>query len=451
MLIKNANILTFDQEKRIINNGGITIDEKGYISQIFFNEEEVNKFISEGFSGDIIDAENQFVIPGNICAHTHFYGAYSRGMYIPGDAPNAFPQILEKLWWRLDKSLDKEANYFSAMVCLIDAIKHGTTTLFDHHASPNAIEGSLDVIEKAVRESGVRASLCYEVTDRDGKEKSQAGIEENLRFLEKVSRNPDSMITGSFGLHASLTLDDDTFEEAQKRCPDGVGFHIHAAEHPVDEYDSKKRSGMRVIERLDHFGILGPKTIVAHGVHIDSVEIFLLADSKAWLSHQPRSNMNNAVGLGNIESMLHAGVQVCLGNDGFSNAMWQEWKTTYLAHKLFNCDPRRMPADVIYKMAVENNRDLVRTLFNGLHVGEISVGASADLIFVDYNPFTEVTSENFPWHIVFGFRDSMVTWTIVNGKVLMKNRQLLGIDEKNITAEAYKVSKRVWNSYHRSF
>jgi len=451
MLIKNANILTFDQEKRIINNGGITIDEKGYISQIFFNEEEVNKFISEGFSGDIIDAENQFVIPGNICAHTHFYGAYSRGMYIPGDAPNAFPQILEKLWWRLDKSLDKEANFFSAMVCLIDAIKHGTTTLFDHHASPNAIEGSLDVIEKAVRESGVRASLCYEVTDRDGKEKSQAGIEENLRFLEKVSRNPDSMITGSFGLHASLTLDDDTFEEAQKRCPDGVGFHIHAAEHPVDEYDSQKRSGMRVIERLDHFGILGPKTIVAHGVHIDSVEIFLLADSKAWLSHQPRSNMNNAVGLGNIESMLHAGVQVCLGNDGFSNAMWQEWKTTYLAHKLFNCDPRRMPADVIYKMAVENNRDLVRTLFNGLHVGEISVGASADLIFVDYNPFTEVTSENFPWHIVFGFRDSMVTWTIVNGKVLMKNRQLLGIDEKNITAEAYKVSKRVWNSYHRSF
>jgi cytosine/adenosine deaminase-related metal-dependent hydrolase len=161
--------------------------------------------------------------------------------------------------------------------------------------------------------------------------------------------------------------------------------------------------------------------------------------------------MNNAVGLGNIESMLHAGVQVCLGNDGFSNAMWQEWKTTYLAHKLFNCDPRRMPADVIYKMAVENNRDLVRTLFNGLHVGEISVGASADLIFVDYNPFTEVTNENFPWHIVFGFRDSMVTWTIVNGKVLMKNRQLLGIDEKNITAEAYKVSKRVWNSYHRSF
>jgi putative selenium metabolism protein SsnA len=451
MLIKNANILTFDPEKRIINNGGITIDEKGYISQIFFNEKEINKFISEGYSGDIIDAENQFVIPGNICAHTHFYGAYSRGMYIPGDAPNAFPQILEKLWWRLDKSLDKEANYFSAMVCLIDAIKHGTTTLFDHHASPNAIEGSLDVIEKAVRESGVRASLCYEVTDRDGKEKSQVGIEENLRFLEKTSRNLDSMITGSFGLHASLTLDDDTLEEARKRCPDGTGFHIHAAEHQVDEYDSQKRSGMRVIERLDHFGILGPKTIIAHGVHIDSVEVFLLADSKTWLSHQPRSNMNNAVGLGNIESMLHAGVQVCLGNDGFSNAMWQEWKTTYLAHKLFNCDPRRMPADVIYKMAVENNRDLVRTLFNGLHVGEISVGASADLIFVDYNPFTEVTSENFPWHIVFGFRDSMVTWTIVNGKVLMKNRQLLGIDEKNITAEAYKVSKRVWNSYHRSF
>jgi len=451
MLIKNANILTFDQDKRIIHNGGIYIDEKGIITEIFNSQNEIDEYCNENLDIKLIDAHGQYILPSNICAHTHFYGAFSRGMYVPGEAPNDFPEILEKLWWRLDKSLDEEANYFSAMVCLIDAIKHGTTTLIDHHASPNSILGSLDIIEKAVRKAGLRASLCYEVTDRDGKEKSALGIEENVRFINRAKSYSDSFISANFGLHASLTLDDETLLAARKKCPENIGFHIHAAEHVIDEYDSIKKSGMRVIQRLNHFGILGPKTIVAHGVHIDASEIFLLAETKTWLTHQPRSNMNNAVGLPDIESMINAGISVCLGNDGFSNSMWQEWKSGYLAYKLINRDPRRMPADLIYKIAIENNRDLVSRLFNGLSVGEISKGTAADLIFVDYDPFTEITSENFPWHIVFGFRESMITWTIVNGNVLMKDRELIGIDEKSISQEAMKVSRKVWDKYHKLF
>ena len=448
MFIKNAKIITFDNQDRILEDGGVLINDNGNIIKIG----PTNELEKTPSPGEIIDAKGQILMPGNICAHTHFYGAYSRGMYIPGDAPNAFPEILEKLWWKLDKSLGEEATYYSSLVCLIDAIKQGTSTLFDHHASPNCINNSLDTISNAVLESGIRASLCYEVTDRDGLEKAEEGINENLRFIEKISKDDNNrMLSASFGLHASLTLSENTLKKARKKCPDEIGFHIHAAEHIVDEYDSIKNSGMRVVERLDKYDVIGPKSIIAHGVHIDVNEVNLIAKSGSWLTHQPRSNMNNAVGLPNVESMLNAGVKFCLGNDGFSNSMWAEWKAAYLAHKLYNADPRRMPANVIQEMAIVNNRLLVESLFDGLKIGKISEGCAADLILIDYQPFTELNKDNLPWHIVFGFRDGMVTTTIVNGRVIMRNRKLTLLDEKSIIKEAMKVSTSVWERYHNSF
>ena len=448
MFIKNAKIITFDNQDRILEDGGVLINDNGNIIKIG----PTNELEKTPSPGEIIDAKGQILMPGNICAHTHFYGAYSRGMYIPGDAPNAFPEILEKLWWKLDKSLDEEATYYSSLVCLIDAIKQGTSTLFDHHASPNYINNSLDTIANAVLESGIRSSLCYEVTDRDGLDKAEEGINENLRFIEKISKDDNNrMLSASFGLHASLTLSENTLKKARKKCPDEIGFHIHAAEHIMDEYDSIKNSGMRVVERLDKYDVIGPKSIIAHGVHIDVNEVNLISKSGAWLTHQPRSNMNNAVGLPNVESMLNAGVKFCLGNDGFSNSMWAEWKAAYLAHKLYNADPRRMPANIIKEMAIVNNRSLAESLFNGLKIGKISEGCAADLILVDYQPFTELNKDNLPWHIVFGFRDGMVTTTIVNGRVIMRNRKLTILDEKSIIQEAMKVSTYVWERYHNSF
>ncbi len=219
----------------------------------------------------------------------------------------------------------------------------------------------------------------------------------------------------------------------------------------MDEYDSLSKSGKRVIERINDFGILGPSTLVAHGVHVDAREIFLLAESGTWVSHQPRSNMNNAVGLPEVESMLHAGLNVCLGNDGFSNTMWQEWKAAYLGHKLLHRDPRRMQADTIYQMAVVNNRKLVNQIFSGLDTGRISPGAKADLIFVDYQPFTDLNKDNLPWHIIFGFNESMVTSTMVNGRFLMQDRKLLSLDERTIAKEAGKISNLVWEKYHQMF
>src|SRR5215510_63789 len=395
MLITNARLITWGAPGRILENHALYI-EGARIGDLGPSSDLREKYPHAAE----LDARGQYVAPGNICAHTHFYGAFARGMAIPGDPPKVFPEILERLWWRLDKALTLDDVRYSALVCLIDAIKHGTTTLIDHHASPNAIEGSLDVIADAVEQSGLRACLCYEVTDRDGAEKAKAGIEENLRFIKSAIRNPRPAISATFGLHASLTLSDATLEAC--RSVHDRGFHIHAAESEADQYDSLEKSGSRVIERLHNFGILGPRSIVAHAVHIDSRDSELLRETGSWVTHQPRSNMNNAVGAADVEALMRLGVKIGLGNDGFSNAMWDEWKAAYLYHKAAHKDPRRMSGATIAQMAMTNNAALANVFFPQASLGLLAPGAFADIIFVDYHPTTPMTVENLPWHILFG-------------------------------------------------
>jgi cytosine/adenosine deaminase-related metal-dependent hydrolase len=255
----------------------------------------------------------------------------------------------------------------------------------------------------------------------------------------------------SFGLHASLTLTDDTLDACRAAVPNGAGFHVHVAEHPSDEYDSLEKSGMRVIDRLQKHKLLGPDTIVVHAVHIDGREMQILSETDTWVTHQPRSNMNNAVGIASVESMLRMGIPVCLGNDGFSNAMWEEWKTAYLVHKLWHNDPRRMSGMDVIEMAVYNNAKLASRILGGAPVGALTPGARADVIFVDYHPFTDLTAGNLPWHILFGFRDSMVTTTMVAGKLLMHDRKLLVLDEADIAYRAKIQANAVWQRYMTQF
>ena len=443
MLITNGKLITWGEENEILDGQAILIKE-GLISEIGSQSDLVEKHPSV----EQVDAKGQYVMPGNICAHTHYYGAYARGMAIPGPAPKDFPEILEKLWWPLDKALDEESVRSSAEVHLVDAIKHGTTTLIDHHASPNFIDGSLDVIAEAVDRSGLRSVLCYEVSDRDGTAKAEAGISENTRFIQRcIEENvAGGRVKGTFGLHASLTLEDDTLEACKASVSEDVGFHIHVAEHQVDQDDSLKRGGLRVVERLEKFGILGPNTIVAHGVHLEESEMETLAGTNTWLSHQPRSNMNNGVGVAQIELMLEKGIKVCLGNDGFTQDMWSEWKTAYLLHKAWHQDPRRMNGMDVVQMGVTNNAALAKHFYQ-TPFGEISKGAAGDLIFVDYHPNTTMTSGNVPWHILFGFNESMVTSTIVAGKMLMQDRKLLTLDEEEIAAKARERAPAVWARY----
>ncbi len=444
MLITNATLITWEEPNRILPGYALYIMD-GRISDIGPEGELTNRFPE----ADRLDAHGQYVMPGNICAHTHFYGTFARGMAIPDPAPKDFLEILEKLWWSLDKSLTDEDVRYSTLVCLMEAIKHGTTTLIDHHASPNAIPGSLDVIADAVDQTGLRAVLCYEVTDRDGSVRAKAGISENIRFIERTRREvlAAGRIAATFGLHASLTLSDDTLDACRQVTPADVGFHIHVAESEADEYDSLAKTGLRVVDRLHRHGILGPHTIAAHTVHVDAREASLLAETGTWVTHQPRSNMNNSVGVAQVESLMRLGIRVGLGNDGFSNAMWEEWKAAYLAHKLWHRDPRRMSAMDVARMGVYNNTALAHQFFPKSPPGRLVPGAAADLIFVDYQSPTPVTPENLPWHIVFGFHESMVTTTIVNGKVLMRDRQLLYLDERSIAAHARELAASVWKRY----
>lgn len=441
LLITNATVVTWETPNRVIEGGAVLLD-----GDTIREVGETNALAARHPAAERLDARGQLVMPGGVCAHTHFYGAYSRGMGIPGPAPRNFPEILERLWWPLDKALDRDAVRFSALVCLVDAIKHGTTTLIDHHASPNFIDGSLDVIADAVTEAGLRAVLCYEVTDRDGPDKAQAGIAENVRFLRAARSRP--LVAATFGLHASLTLTDETLRACVEAASGlDTGFHIHVAEHEADEEDSLRKAGKRVVERLDSFGILGPQTIVAHAVHVNAAERAILKDTQTWVSHQPRSNMNNAVGAAALDAMFDEGIALALGNDGFSNNMWAEWKAAYLLHKVVNRDPRLAPGDRIAQIATTNNARLA-SLFFPQQVGALVPGAAADVILVDYHPFTPLNAGNLPWHVLFGFESSMVTTTIVAGRVLMRDRVLLTLDEGAIAAAAQAHAPQVWERYN---
>ena len=444
-LITNGRLVTWDDPNEIIDNGALLM-ENGRIADIGDTAELIQKYptITK------LDAGGQLVMPGNICAHTHFYGTFARGMAIPGPTPKDFPDILERLWWRLDRALDEEAVHYSALVCLVDAIKHGTTTLVDHHASPNALTGSLDQIATAVTQAGVRAALCYEVTDRNGPAETQAGIDENVRFLKAVKERDDDLLAASFGLHASLSLSDETLAA----CVDAAkgldtGFHIHVAEHEADEYDSLEKYGKRVVSRLADMGMLGNKSILAHCVHVDPAEMALIRATGTWVTHQPRSNMNNAVGAADIEGMLRLGIPLCLGNDGFSNNMWADWKMTYLLHKVAHRDPRRANGMDVVQMGIYNNAALAGMFWPDMSIGKLAVGAAADVIFVDYHATTPLSAGNLPWHIIFGFESSLVTTTIVAGETLMHNRQLLTLDEAAIAARSREVAAKVWQRYEQ--
>ncbi len=443
LLITNGQLVTWGNPNEIINDGALLLRD-GRIAALGSSL----SLVEEHAEVEQLDARGQLVMPGNICAHTHFYGAFARGMGIPGPPMKDFPDILERLWWRLDRALEPEDVKYSALVSLVDAIKHGTTTLIDHHASPNAIEGSLDLIAKAVDMAGVRTALCYEVTDRNGPAEAEAGIQENVRFLRSLNEREDDLLAGTFGLHASLSLSDETLDNCRSAANEvGTGFHVHVAEHEVDEYDSIYRYGKRTVDRLATKGILGPNSLVAHAIHIDTAEKNLLKDTGTWVTHQPRSNMNNAVGAADVEGMLRLGIPVCLGNDGFSNNMWAEWKAAYLMHKIVHHDPRRANGMDIVQMAIYNNAKLARIFWPELPIGQLAVGAAADIILVDYYPTTPLSAGNLPWHIIFGFEASMVTTTIAAGKILMLDRQLQTLDEAEITAKSRELAMSTWERF----
>src|SRR5437667_9713968 len=280
ILIGNGTVVTLGSQNELIEDGAVLVRD-GSIAAI----DKDTALRQQYPDAEYTDAHDGLIMPGFLCTHTHFYGAFARGMVIPGDPPRNFPEILERLWWRLDKLLTLEDTQASAEVFMADAIRCGTTCVVDHHASPNAIEGSLDVIADAVEQAGMRACLAYEVSDRDGLAVVADGIRENERFIrllraERRQQAEAGMIAASYGLHASFTLSPAILERCAAGGADaGVGFHIHVAEDISDENDSVTRYGMRVADRLEANHILGPRSIAAHSVRVNSGEMIRLAET----------------------------------------------------------------------------------------------------------------------------------------------------------------------------
>lgn len=437
IIIKNASIWTGGKNGKLLKNYSLLI-ASGKIKKLAIASKVTEK------AAKIIDAKGKLLLPGFINAHMHFYSTMARGLYKVKPSKN-FTQVLENLWWKLDKKLTREASYYSALIPLINAVRRGTTTLIDHHASPCHIKGSLFEIEKAVRETGLRSALCYEVSDRDGQEKTEEGIKENLSFIEHAAKKNDNSIKALFGLHASFTLSDKTLERAsayEKRY--GCGFHVHCAEAQSDQLNSEITRKMRVVERFSKFGILGPKTILAHCVHINEREMDMIAKSGSAVVHNPQSNANNAVGIADAVKMREKGILLGLGTDAMTVNMLEEVRCGLWLQHLKN-DPSKGFMEICDALMV-NNAIIANRYFD--KIGEIREGWAADLVLMDYIPCTPFDTINFYGHLIFGISQSSVDSTIAGGRILMENKKLkLAIDEEAINARSAKLAAKIWASF----
>ena len=441
-LFGNGTVITFDEDSKVICNGGVVIEGNEILAIGDTNELRLNYA-----KADYKDVQGKIIMPGMINTHMHLYSTFARGMDIKtNQSPQNFTEILEKLWWRLDKKLNEKDIYYSAIYPLLDCIKKGVTTIFDHHASSNYIEGSLDILSEAVKQSGIRASLAYEVTDRDGHDKGLTGLKENERFIKKIQKEKNNNLSGMIGLHASFTLNNDTLSRAADLADDlKVPFHIHVAEGKADVYESKMRGYHSIAERLERFRILRPGTLAIHGVHLQEEELDLILKNETYLIHNPESNMGNAVGFAPVKSALDKGIIVGLGTDGYTCDMFESIKVANLLQKHELHDPQA-GWDEIFKISFLNNRHIARRFF-GQMLGTLKAGAAADIIVVDYYPPSPITSGNAYSHILFGIGGDMVDSTMVGGKFLMEDRVIKLLDYKKIAQRTKEQAKDFWRRF----
>jgi putative selenium metabolism protein SsnA len=385
------------------------------------------------------DCSGCLVIPGNVCAHTHLYSALARGMPYALDPPANFVQILQRIWWRLDRALDEESIRASALIGGMEALLSGTTTLIDHHASPRAIDGSLDVIEESLRMLGVRAVLCYETSDRDGVAAAAAGVRENDRFLRRVADERPPLARGMVGAHASFTLSDETLAACGETArAHQAGLHIHVAEDAADELDAVARAGRRVVARLAESRVLDERTLLAHGVHLDDDEVGLVRSTNASIAHNARSNMNNAVGRARLAAL---GERVSLGTDGIGSDMFEESRTAF-----FRLREDGSPAggDWPLERLAESAR-LAGRVFAEPLLGTLEPGAPADLVVLDYAAPTPVRESSLAGHWVFGLSSRAVRDVMVDGEWVVLDRRLVRADQDELAATALGEAERLWH------
>jgi putative selenium metabolism protein SsnA len=334
----------------------------------------------------------------------------------------------------LDRALDLEDVYYSALIGLIDSARNGVGTVIDHHSSPNACAGSLDAIERAYRKVGLRGATCYETSDRDGKAAAAAAIAENVRFIE---RRRDDTVGAAFGLHAAFTLGDRTLRACVEVNQSlAAAFHIHVSEDRCDR---------GAVSRLSRLGILNERTLAAHAIHVTAAERKVLARSGVNVVHNPQSNCNNAVGTAALVELFRDGVTVGLGSDGYSPRLWEEFKTALHLQKIRARDPRVGYAEA-YAAAFQNNRAIVRKIW-GVEVGRIAPGAKADLVLYDYFPPTPLEPGNLFGHLLFGISNAPVDSLMVNGRWVLRDKQCVTVDERRVAEKASRRARALWERF----
>ena len=380
----------------------------------------------------VLDFSGKIIMPGMVCAHTHLYSALARGMPGPPKSPADFPEILEYIWWRLDRALDEESLYYSTVIGILEALSSGTTTIIDHNASPGYLRGSLKIMKEVFEELGMRGVLCYETTDRNGLEQRDQGIEENRWMLKHQSE----LVKGLVGAHAAFTLSD----ESLRLCADlmqtyNSGIHIHLAEDMCDVTTARKQHGKGLFERLRDLNVLNAKSILAHGVHLSDDELRQIDEQGCWLVHNPRSNMNNSVG-------YFAGAwpaKIALGTDGIGCNMFEEVKFAFFKAQ----DAKNfIGADDCMRL-LYGGQQMATSMFD-LPVGILEPGAVADLIVLDYPTPTPLHANNLSWHLVFGMTHACVESVMVNGEWRIKARQFVRQDTASLYQKARTAAQKLW-------
>lgn len=442
-LVGNGKVFTRDAMNPYLENGGILVE--GNIIKEVGNFTDLQKKYPDA---EIIDANNQVIMPAFINAHNHIYSSLARGLTIKNHNPKNFLEILEGLWWNLDNHLTLSNDKASAKVTYLNCIENGVTTVFDHHASFMKTEGSLMELAQVAKDYKIRTCLCYEVSDRNGEEEMKMAVKENVDFINYANKDTSDMIKGTMGLHASFTLSDDTLRYVVEQNPKDAGYHVHIAEGLADLEDSLEKYGVRTVERLHSMGILGPKTVAGHCIYIDDKEMDILKATDTMVVHNPESNMGNAVGAPDVLKIYDKGILIGLGTDGYTNDMIESYKVANLLQKHMHKDPNCAWGE-IPTMLFENNAKIANRFFQ-TPLGQLKEGYAADIIFVDYDPLTPMDENNLNSHVLFGMNGSLVTTTICNGEVLMRNRKLLHIDKEEVMKESRQEATDLWERVNKN-
>ena len=371
----------------------------------------------------IIDCTGKFITKSFANGHHHVYSALARGMPAPVKNPENFPEILQYIWWNLDKALDLETIRASALVTAIACAKNGVTFVIDHHASPNAVEGSLETIAQAFDEVGVGHLLCYEISDRDGLEIAQKGLDETALYL--------SGREGLVGLHASFTVGNETLKRAvQLAAQTNSGIHIHVAEDISDQENCLKNHGIRVVERLNAAGVMQfPKTILAHCLHLNDQERKLVENSPAWVVENMDSNLNNSVGFFDSRGF---GGNIMLGSDGMYSDMLRSAKAAFFAGHNFD--------SINYSETYRRFRNVHQYLNSSGFAGD----RDNNLVVFDYDSPTPLNTSNFLGHFLFGIESRHIAHVISQGKLICEKGRILTVDEDEILKISRTLAKRLW-------